>query len=89
MTTSDGSVWVQTLDDGVYTALVTQTDDPYRGVLELWRGDTVKLKSEPVSIAYGAPFGPDVDDVTTWQLIILEWLHEYEGKSDGTAQEPV
>ncbi|MEW6635469.1 MAG: hypothetical protein AB1425_01495 [Actinomycetota bacterium] len=57
-------VWRSKLD-GKYDVYVERTDD-YTGVLKIAMGEEV-LHSEEVALAYGALFGPDVDDVADWQ----------------------
>lgn len=53
--------------DGRYRLNVTRTG-PSFGQLTLADGDAL-LYSQPVVLAYGAVFGPDVDDVRQWQDI--------------------
>jgi len=59
-------VWTATLDDK-YTVTVTR-DAPYRGVFTITEGEQV-LYRESVGLRYNAQFGPDVDDVESWQEI--------------------
>jgi hypothetical protein len=62
----DGDVvWKQTVDDGEYQCSVTRVDG-YLGELKIVN-DGVVIHHEQVGMAYGAVFGPDMDDVATWQ----------------------
>jgi len=60
----DSTVWSATLD-GKYTVKVLWIA-PYRGELAIAEGDAV-LYREPVSLSYNAQFGPDAEDVLSWQ----------------------
>jgi hypothetical protein len=62
-------VWDQTVDDGRFRCYVEQDpDNAYRGELIVLLAETgTVIHAESVGIAYGAPFGPDVDDVGAWQ----------------------
>ncbi len=69
------SVWSSVLD-GKYDCEVTRTG-PYTGILTVV--DTKKdekILSEEVSLAYGAQFGPDIEDVSTWQTMCLKAIGE-------------
>ena len=57
-------VWRSKLD-GKYDVYVERTGE-YTGVLVVTVGEEI-LHSEEVGLAYGALFGPDVDDVADWQ----------------------
>jgi len=60
----DFTVWSSMLD-GRFAIKVIWTA-PYHGELTISDGATV-LYREPVSLSYNAQFGPDVDDVRSWQ----------------------
>jgi hypothetical protein len=65
-------VWETTLDDHTWGCRVKRTE-PYNGVLTVWRvKDGKEILSEPVTMAYDALFGPDVDDMTVWQNRVIE-----------------
>lgn len=72
-------VWDQTVDEGTWHAWVEQNPhDEYAGSFHLARvngdGTEHEVIQQTVRIAYGAPFGPDVDDVLTWQNMALEYI---------------
>ncbi len=68
-------VWWTRLDQR-YQVEVHRKDDNV-GTFLLWdRGPEATepprlLREEEVGLAYGAPFGPDEDDVNTWQEMVL------------------
>lgn len=66
-------VWATRLDDR-YLIEVVASENPYKGQLRVFdkEQDFTVLLDEPTGIAYGAPFGPDVDDVARWQERVLE-----------------
>ena len=68
-------VWSSRLD-GNYNVKVIWTA-PYRGELTIANGDAV-LHREPVSLAYNAQFGPDVDDVASWQEAAIAFVDKLE-----------
>jgi len=49
-----------------------------KGKLELRNRDHQILKSMEVPLAFGAIFGPDIDDVKTWNLQCSTWIAELE-----------
>lgn len=59
-------IWFTTLD-GIYQIVVMRIDD-YHGRLSVSR-EGEELFSKEVTLAFAAQFGPDVDDVLSWQ----EW----------------
>jgi hypothetical protein len=61
-------VWTSMLDDK-YTVTVVR-ESPYRGILTITEGEQV-LYRESVGLMYDAQFGPDVDDVASWQDIAV------------------
>lgn len=67
---SEDTIWESTVDDGRYHASVVQQPGE-KAHLVLREGDEVLL-DEVVSLAYGAIFGPDVDDVAQWQERVIE-----------------
>lgn len=62
-------IWQTTLDEK-FACQVVRTGD-YKGQLTVKDGETVLLDKE-VGLAYGAVFGPDVDDVSAWQDACIE-----------------
>lgn len=67
----DNLVWTSLLDDR-YTVAVRRTR-PYAGELTITEGDSVLFRKE-VGLAYDALFGPDVDDVATWQDLAVRFV---------------
>lgn len=57
---------VGTMDDGRFTVSVVRSDDPRQGMLQVHEGETL-IHQQPTTIAFGAPFGWDVDDVADWE----------------------
>lgn len=67
----ENEVWTATLDEK-YVVTVTR-EAPYRGILRITEAGQV-LHWETVGLAYNAQFGPDVDDVETWQQIAERFI---------------
>ena len=63
-------IWEGRLDDK-YDAQVIP--DGEQGRLQIFEKDHLIL-DEPVTLAYGARFGPDVEDVAAWQRRIIEFV---------------
>lgn len=61
---SEDTIWSANLDDK-YVCAVTRLDES-RGRLTVKDGERTLL-DEVVGLAYGAMFGPDIDDVLDWQ----------------------
>jgi hypothetical protein len=60
--------WRSRLDDRYLVEVQYAEDNSYQGTLAIFdhlNGDRL-VHSEPTGIAYGARFGPDIDDVATW-----------------------
>jgi hypothetical protein len=58
---------------------IQRTEDPYAGVLcifDLDNGEAL-LHSENVTVAFGAPFGPDAADVASWQDKGVEFIDNF------------
>lgn len=71
-------VWEQTVDAGAFRCKVVGTDD-YRGQLTVEVATSGEILLDiPVGLSYGALFGPDIDDVSDWQIqsikVIDNWL---------------
>lgn len=65
--TEENVVWENTVDGGTWGCKVTRQGD-YQGELEVWNVESGEvILSEIVGLAYGAIFGPDVDDLAQWQ----------------------
>lgn len=63
-------IWESKLDDA-YQCEVARTG-PSTGQLTVTGPDGARLLDEPVTLAYGAQFGPDIDDVADWQARCTE-----------------
>jgi len=76
-------LWRGTLDE-IYVASVVRTG-PYEGLLSISK-DGEALGSCPVTLAYGASFGPDAGNVHDWQ----EWATAFvdDGHGPIIAMEP-
>lgn len=70
-------IWQQTLDDGAFTMRVMRIDEG-TGLLQVFvtEGER-KLHEEQVPLAYGARFGPDMDDVAEWQEITIAHVDRF------------
>jgi hypothetical protein len=64
-------VWTSRLDDK-YEIKVVRTA-PYQGLLTITGKDTI-LHTQSVGLMYDALFGPDVDDVMTWQNLAVDFI---------------
>ena len=64
----EGEVWKSTLDDRFLCRVTTDDRAPYKGRLVVRELVTDELLiDETVDVAYGARFGPDLDDLDKWQ----------------------
>lgn len=62
------NIWDATVDDGKFACSVTRTGE-YAGQLLVTHTESKDVVlSEGVHLAYAARFGPDVDDVSTWEM---------------------
>ena len=60
-------IWESTVDDGKFHCSVVRLGE-YKGWLKVFEVATNKVLLEcETGLAYGAIFGPDVDDVAYWQ----------------------
>ncbi|WP_024794997.1 hypothetical protein [Tomitella biformata] len=85
-TDPDGWVVWWSRFDGRYQVEVTRLNnaDANSGQLTVYAGRTGEvLHSEPVGIAYGAPFGPDVSDVDLWRCLAMAAVDEQTEKDSG------
>ena len=64
-------VWKDQVDKK-YDVYVERVE-PYKGELVIKEGDK-ELTHKFVTIAYDAKFGPDVSDVTQWQLDCIDFI---------------
>jgi len=87
----DNEVWRNTVDGGRFTITVIR-EAPYKGrlsvvVTQSWE----QILSTEVALAYDAPFGPDVDDLTLWKEYALAaidaWLVDHNEPIPGTNHE--
>lgn len=71
-------IWWSRLDDRFQVEVQGDPQDDYRGTLVIFdKNDEMKLLlKEPVSVAYGAPFGADVADVHEWQERALKFIDD-------------
>jgi hypothetical protein len=83
MPQSENSVWYNTVDQGTWEVEVTRVTD-YQGELTVRRAsDDEVILCEVVGLAYGAIFGPDVDDVEQWQDKVIKAIDaETERRKD-------
>lgn len=70
---TDTVVWWSRLDSR-YLVEVRRLE-PYKGKLYIFdrKSDYRLVHSQEVSFMFDAIFGPDVDDVNTWQVIALDY----------------
>lgn len=66
------TIWGSVVD-GQWKVEAQQTG-PGTAVLKIWNSDDQLVYEKPVTLSYGAIFGPDVDDVTQWQMKALEFI---------------
>lgn len=71
----DPPLWESKLD-GKYHCSVHRMS-PYQGLL-LLNEDTTNLLTKDVTVSYNALFGPDVQDVTDWQNICIDFIDNQE-----------
>jgi len=73
LNTNPNLIYSTTLDDK-YIVKVERTGD-YTAILIVMEGDKELLR-EDTTLAYRAPFGPDVSDVATWQARAIKFVDE-------------
>lgn len=72
-------VWHSTVDDEQWSVHVEQTPNwPYRGKLVVKDVFGEVVHTEEVGVSYAARFGPDVADVSDWQLAALNVIDHPE-----------
>lgn len=69
-------VWKSVLDDG-YKCVVMSRSDPYQGKLLVFEGED-QIHSEDVMISFGAPHGPEADDVDRWKRRCVDIIDEHQ-----------
>ena len=79
----DHYAWDQNVDNGRFRCTVKQEDGGYQGILKVVVVESGEVLLElPVGVAYAAIFGPDVDDVMTWQEASIKtidaWIADHE-----------
>ena len=74
MTSDPNLVWSSLLDNR-YTVSVHRTRS-YHGELTIAEGERI-LYRKAVLLAYDSLFGPDVDDVNTWEGIAIEFIDNH------------
>jgi hypothetical protein len=78
--TPDNLVWYSILDNKYIVTVSRPTtkhvlsQNGYVGILEIFDANGKILYTEEVGLAYGARFGPDVDDVYQWQEKVLAFI---------------
>lgn len=83
MADSYGYIWHAHVDDGAFTAWVTQEDDGYQGTLRVQRNsDSQTILECKVGISYAAQFGPDVADVNLWEDMVVDTIDRHAEESD-------
>jgi hypothetical protein len=71
-------VYENTLDNNTWTVKVVRVR-PYEGTLTITKvASSEEIHSQPVTLAYDAAFGPDVDDVADWQEIAIKVVDGHE-----------
>lgn len=75
------TIWSQELDGGLYRCSVVRRSHDL-GDLTIWDSVFEVIHREIVALAYGALFGPDVDDVFTWQERCIEVIDHPEKRTN-------
>src|SRR5262245_17769997 len=71
-------IWEGTVDDNTWRVQVIDAEQPGHGTLTVVRiSDGLVILREDATLAYGAIFGPDVDDVSKWQYMAIEAIDHY------------
>lgn len=74
-------IWQSSDDKRIYYVVCRRVTDR-SAMLELIRlKDREVVRSESVSLAYGARFGPDFGDIRTWNRMATQWSDELDGTS--------
>lgn len=92
-----GDVWSVTVDDHTWLAEVTRIP-PGEGVVDAISineavltvtriSDDEEILRTNVGLAYDALFGPDVDDVNLWTVMVIEAIDHFNAQTSGTPPE--
>lgn len=84
-------IWQGMLDDRLLVVAIRSVEDAYRGELLIFKfnmdlpegeetAEEPILYRQEVGIMFGAPFGPDFDDVTHWQNIAIKYADQETAK---------
>jgi len=67
--TYSGLIWWAKLDDRYQVEVHSETENMDRGILHIFdhKNENKLIHSEPVPVAYGARFNPDILDVEEWK----------------------
>lgn len=91
MTTEDKyhEIWSNTLDNRYPVKVMQKDSNGYVGELIITdlEAEDKELLREPVGIAYGARFGPDVNDVGDWEMRAAEFIDGMKKTIYGAADE--
>lgn len=76
-------VWRTKLDDRYLVEVQGLEESNYSGLLAIFdhENDNKLIHVEHTSISYGAPFGPDADDVNFWQSRVIDVVDNPENRS--------
>ncbi|HVX56839.1 MAG TPA: hypothetical protein VHA37_03840, partial [Candidatus Saccharimonadales bacterium] len=71
-------IWWSRLDKRYQVEVRRDAENEYRGRLYIFdhADDDRLLHDEEVPVAYGALFGPDMDDIVSWQEKTVAFLDE-------------
>lgn len=69
-------VWFETVDRGAWSVGVERTDDNNGMLVVIDNGSEQIVHAEPVTLAYSARFGPDVDDVNFWSERVIQVIDD-------------
>jgi hypothetical protein len=70
------------MDNNTWLVLVTGITES-QGELTITKiGDGEVILTERVGLMYGAIFGPDIDDVRTWERMAVEAVDSYNAKKE-------
>jgi len=77
MSTESIPIWESTVDQGTYNAKVVDGESGM-GVITVTRiEDDKEILREEVGLSFGAQFGPDVDDVRMWQVMVIDAIDHF------------
>lgn len=66
-------IWSVEIDEGSFKAWVTSLSNE-KGTLTVESKDGVHKFTKEVYLGYGAPFGPDIEDVNYWADLSLKFI---------------